>query len=171
MSKEEISVCIRWMIRRDMPEILAIENKNFEYSWLEKDFIRCLRQRNCAGLVAEYEDEIVGYVVYKRRRNSIGILSFATAEWAQRQGVASQMMASIMDKLTSLCCNRLVLEVRESNLDAQLFLRENGFAAISTLKDFYEETSEDAYVMEFHHRETFMPINRMNFYFNKIVPK
>ena len=43
---QDLRVHIRWMIRRDMPEILDIENQSFEFSWSEEDFIRCLRQRN-----------------------------------------------------------------------------------------------------------------------------
>ena len=50
---------MRWMIRRDMPDVLKIENANFEFAWSEDDFIRCLRQRNCIGMVAERDDEIV----------------------------------------------------------------------------------------------------------------
>ena len=44
-SQTEIAVHIRWMIRRDMPEVLQIEAASFEFPWLEDDFIRCLRQR------------------------------------------------------------------------------------------------------------------------------
>ena len=51
----EVNVHIRWMIRRDMPEVLQIERTSFEYPWSEEDFIRCLRQRNCIGMVAEYD--------------------------------------------------------------------------------------------------------------------
>ena len=47
--KQLVRTHIRWMIRRDMPEVLAIEAASFEFPWLEDDFIRCLRQRNCIG--------------------------------------------------------------------------------------------------------------------------
>jgi ribosomal-protein-alanine N-acetyltransferase len=42
-----------------------------------------------------------------------------------------------------------VLEVRETNLPAQLFFRSLGFRAISVLKDFYQDTTEDAYLMHY----------------------
>ena len=29
----EVNVHIRWMIRRDMPEVLQIERTSFEYPW------------------------------------------------------------------------------------------------------------------------------------------
>jgi ribosomal-protein-alanine N-acetyltransferase len=43
-----------------------------------------------------------------------------------------------------------VLEVRETNLPAQLFVRSLGFRATSVLKDFYQDSTEDAYLMQFH---------------------
>ncbi len=52
----EVRVHIRWMIRRDMPEVLAIEATSFEFPWLDDDFVRTLRRRNCIGMVAEHED-------------------------------------------------------------------------------------------------------------------
>ena len=44
--KQELCVHIRWMIRRDMAEVLDIEGQCFEFPWSEDDFVRCLRQRN-----------------------------------------------------------------------------------------------------------------------------
>ena len=48
--------------------------------------------------------------------------------------------------------NRILLEIRETNLDAQLFFRDSGFRAISVLRDFYDDTTEDAYLMQFRYR-------------------
>ena len=33
---------------------------SFEFPWSEEDFIRCLRQRNCIGMVAEHDEQVVG---------------------------------------------------------------------------------------------------------------
>ena len=44
-----------------------------------------------------------------------------------------------------------MLEVRETNLPAQLFFRAHGFRAVSVLRDFYEDTAEDAYLMQYRH--------------------
>ena len=45
--------------------------------------------------------------------------------------------------------NRIVLEVRERNLPAQIFFRSLGYRATSVLKDFYQDTTEDAYLMQY----------------------
>ena len=163
--KQEVRVHIRWMIRRDMPEVLDIEDESFEFPWLEEDFIRCLRQRNCIGMVAEHEDRVVGFMIYELYKNRIHVLNFSVGSEYRRRGVASQMIAKLIAKLSSQRRNRILLEVRETNLDAQLFFRESGFRAVSVLRAYYEDTPEDAYVMQYRYRlerdAIVEPINRI----------
>ena len=162
--KQEIRVHIRWMIRRDMPEVLDIERTSFEFPWLEEDFIRCLRQRNCIGMVAEHEDRVVGFMVYELHRNRIHLLNLAVAPDYLRCGVATQMAAKLINKLSPQRRTRIVLEVRETNLAAQLFFRQSGFRAISVLRSFYEDTPEDAYLMQYRYhadQPESLPINRI----------
>ncbi len=139
---------IRWMIRQDMPEVLDIEDGSFEFPWLEEDFIRCLRQRNCIGMVAEHEDRVVGFMIYELHKTRIHVLNVAVADDYRRRGVGSQMVAKLIAKLSSQLFFRVVLEVRETNLAAQLFFRENGFRAVSVLRDFCEN-NDDAYAMQY----------------------
>jgi [ribosomal protein S18]-alanine N-acetyltransferase len=163
--KLEVRVHIRWMIRRDMPEVLAIEDEHFEFPWLEDDFIHSLRQRNCIGMVAEYDDRIVGFMIYELHKNRIHVLNFAVASGYHRRGVGTQMLAKLANKLSAQRRTRIVLEVRETNLPAQLFFRENGFRAVSVLKNFYADSPEDAYLMQFRHRPdktpAILPFNRI----------
>jgi len=161
--KQEVRVHIRWMIRRDMPEVLAIEAASFEFPWLEEDFIRCLRQRNCIGMVAEHDDRVVGFMIYELNKNRIQVLNFATSPDYRRRGVGSQMVAKLIGKLSAQRRNRISLEVRETNLPAQLFFRHNGFRAVSVLRGFYEDTPEDAYLMQYRFRsERLAPLQPHN---------
>ena len=162
--QQEVRVHIRWMIRRDMPEVLAIEGESFEFPWLEDDFIRCLRQRNCIGMVAEHEDRVVGFMIYELHKTRIHVLNFAVDEDYRHRGVGSQMIAKLTGKLSSQRRSRIVLEVRETNLPAQLFFRENGFRAVSVLRSYYADTPEDAYLMQFRYRperQAILPIDRI----------
>lgn len=143
---------IQWMIRRNMPEVLAIEAESFEFPWLEEDFIRCLRGRNRVGMVAAYDDRIVGFMIYELFKQRINIENFAVASEWRRLGVGSQMVAKLIGKLSLQRRTRITLEVRETNLAAQLFFRDKGFRAISVLRDFYEDTPEDAYLMQYRFR-------------------
>ncbi len=147
-------VHIRWMIRRDMPAVLTIENASFEFPWCEEEFIRCLRQRNCIGMVAECDDQVVGFMIYELHKNRLHLLNFAVNPDARRSGVGAAMMEKLAGKLSVERRNRIMLEVRETNLEAQLFFKILGFKAISVLRDFYEDTTEDAYLMQYRYRPT-----------------
>ncbi len=147
----QLSVHIRWMIRRDMEQVLDIEGASFEFPWSEDDFIRCLRQRNCIGMVAEQGDKVLGFMIYELHKTRLHILNFAVDPSARRQGVGQQMVEKLVSKLSSQRRNRISLEVRETNLAAQLFFRESGFAATSVLRNFYDDSPEDAYLMQFYH--------------------
>ena len=147
----QLPVHIRWMIRRDMPEVLAIEEQCFEFPWYEDDFIRCLRQRNCIGMVAEHNERVVGFMIYELHKNRLHILNFAVHEQMRRRGIGSQMIRKLVSKLSPQRRSRIMLEVRETNLSAQLFFRDIGFRAISLLRDFYEDTTEDAYLMQYRY--------------------
>ncbi len=163
--KQLVRTHIRWMIRRDMPEVLAIEAASFEFPWLEDDFIRCLRQRNCIGMVAEHDDRVVGFMIYELNKNRIQVLNFATAPEMRRRGVGTQMVHKLVGKLSAQRRTRILLEVRETNLAAQLFFRDSGFRAISVLRDYYEDTPEDAYLMQYRYMseelDVFQPVNRI----------
>ncbi len=163
--QEQLRIHIRWMIRRDMPEVLQIEFDGFEFPWSEEDFIRCLRQRNCIGMVAEHEDRVIGFMIYELHRSRLHLLNFAVAAEYRRRRVGSQMLAKLLAKLSAQRRTRIALEVRETNLPAQLFFRSEGFRAVSVLRDFYEDTTEDAYLMQYRYRPlespVIVPINRI----------
>lgn len=163
--KEQLKVHIRWMIRRDMPEVLEIENEGFEFPWTEEDFIRCLQQRNCIGMVAEHEDQVVGFMIYELHKSRLHVLNFSVGADHRRHGVGTQMIDKLVSKLSYQRRTRIALEVRETNLAAQLFFRRNGFRATTVLRDFYEDTTEDAYIMEFLYQpsaaEAGVPVNRI----------
>jgi ribosomal-protein-alanine N-acetyltransferase len=147
--QERLQIHVRWMIRRDMAEVLEIEQEAFEFPWSDDDFTRCMRQRNCIGMVAEMADSVVAFMIYELHRSRLHVLNFAVRRSHRRLGVGTQMMEKLVGKLTPERRNRIVLEVRERNLPAQLFFRTLGYRAISVLKDFYQDTTEDAYLMQF----------------------
>ncbi len=162
----EVRVHIRWMIRRDMAEVLDIERAAFEFPWFEEEFIRCLRQRNCIGMVAEHAERVVGFMIYELHKSRLHILNFAVASDVRRRGIGRQMIDKLISKLSSQRRTRITLEVRETNLAAQVFFRAAGFRATSVLHDFYDDSPEDAYLMQFCCRpeeaELILPLNRID---------
>ncbi len=163
--KQQLSVHIRWMIRRDMSDVLEIENSSFEFPWFEEDFIRCLRQRNCIGMVAEYDEHVVGFMIYELHKTRLHILNFAVHPEFRRCHIGLQMVSKLCSKLSYQRRTQISLEVRETNLEAQLFFRGQGFRAINVLRGYYEDSPEDAYLMEYRYKqdaaEMILPFNRI----------
>lgn len=142
---------IRWLIRRDMPEVLAIENVSFEFPWSEEDFVRCLRQRNCIGQVVESagSGEIMAYTIYELHRNRLHLLNFAVHPKYRKSGIGRALIDKLKGKLSLRRRCGLWCEVRESNLAAAMFFREMGFQCVSLLREFYQDTPDDAYLFRY----------------------
>jgi ribosomal-protein-alanine N-acetyltransferase len=152
--KTAIEPHVRWMIRRDMPSVLEVENNSFDHPWTEQEFIRNQQRRECIGMVAERCEHVVGYMMYELHRQRLHLLSFAVHPDHRRLGIGRAMMERMIAKLSYQRRNRIVVEVRETNLAAQLFFRELGFRAVDILRDYYTSDTgkEDAYLMIYRAR-------------------
>lgn len=143
-------VHIRWMIRRDMEEVLAIEAESFEIPWNEDEFIRCLRNRNVICMVAEANELVIGYMIYELHKHALTILNFAVDPKTRRRAVGRQMVEKLTGKLSPMRRNKISLVTRESNVAAQMFFHACGFRAIDVLRNHYEASDEDGYLFAYH---------------------
>ena len=135
-----------------MPEVLEIERASFEFPWDEEEFLCCLRQINCTGMVAEegrIGGDVVGFMIYERYKGKLRVVNFAVHPKYRSQGHGRAMAERLIDKLSQQRRKEIVLEVRETNLPAQCFWRAMGFRYQCTLRNHYEDTVEDAYVMAY----------------------
>lgn len=139
---KEIIVYIRPMIRRDRDDVQAIERCSFEFPWGEAEFQACFTNPRINYLVAEYREQILGYVFYEMLKNHIHLMSIAVHPKYRRMGVGTQLLAGLVGE------EYASFEVRETNLAAQLFFRSNGAKATEVLRGFYQDAKEDAYLMK-----------------------
>ena len=148
--RPKMPTAIRWMIRRDLADVLRIEQASYDRPWTEQEFLSCLRERNQVGMIVENQaGEIVAFFVYRLDGVSIRVLNMAVDPKHRRNGVGSQIVRKIIAKLGPHRRKRIVLYVRESNLGLQLFLRGQGFEAKKVVRQHYEDTGEDAYKFVF----------------------
>ena len=146
---------IRWMIRRDFAEALTIEQDGFGSPWVEENFIFWLRHRNCIAMVAEdeHEERIIGFMVYELFKDHLHVLNLGVAVSRRMEGVGRAMIDKLKHKLSSERRTRLVIEVNERNIDGQLFLKSCGLRAIEVLPDFYGDSDDAAYLMQYRYRK------------------
>jgi ribosomal-protein-alanine N-acetyltransferase len=117
-------------------------------------------------MVAEVDDRVVGFMIYELHKNKLHILNFAVHPLARRTGIGGQMVAKLVNKLSTHRRQKITLAVRERNLAAQVFFRVHDFRATRVLRNYYEDSGEDAFQMEYRVGEDFAdeldgPVNRV----------
>jgi ribosomal-protein-alanine N-acetyltransferase len=73
---------IRYMIRRHLPHVLALDRAASPAPWGIRRFMSALRPLDTIGLVAEERGRVVGFIIYRYAR-SIELLErfFASRKW------------------------------------------------------------------------------------------
>lgn len=141
---------IRWMIRRDMEEVLAIERASFASPWTEHEFVRTLRHRNAIAKVAEDGERITGFVLYELEKTWIELVNLAVHPEFRGRGLGRDLVGELVRKLSAQRRRAIVADVGERNLDGQRFLAACGFRAVLPIVERRFD-GEDAYRMILDH--------------------
>lgn len=149
---------IRWMIRRDLPEVLAAEEATLD-AWTEDDILTCLRQRTCIGMTVERGEAVIGHMIYELHDHHLEVLRMVVHPRYQRQGVGSLMLAKLRSKLSSHRRSHLVIIVPERNVPMQLFLRSQQFLCEHVSRDYFD--SQDGFEFVWHVPEQLVPRQEM----------
>jgi ribosomal-protein-alanine acetyltransferase len=144
-SNERLPLTIRNAVPDDIPHLLQIEQQSFrDAQWDEKAFLRF----DCK--LAESSGEVVGFLICRelvgrstQNRGEREILNLAVHPARRRRGIAR---ALLRDELKSN--DIYYLEVRESNLAAQLLYRTLGFSEVGRRPEYYHHPTEPAIVMK-----------------------
>ena len=157
LKKRAGSVCIvdiDWLRKEDVKIVREIAQK-FSAGPLNADLERNLSfPVNTLGKVAQtFDGDLAGFVIYELRNKDLHILYGGVAEEAKRHLVGSQIVDDLIRQARMDNRNRILAEVWERNLAAQLFLRSQGFRAVSIHRTVSDDPSETSYVMEYSMRE------------------
>lgn len=134
----------RWLIRRDMPQVMEIESAVNPRPWSEENFIECLRQRNCIGMIASDGDLIEGFILYELRRDFLNVLRIEAVE----RDAAAALVAKLISKLAYQRRTHFIAHVRESDLAMLFVMREAACRGIAVERQFFGP-DEDAVAMEY----------------------
>jgi [ribosomal protein S18]-alanine N-acetyltransferase len=150
-----LRVYVRNMIPEDFPQVLAIDKASSRHPECEESLIAVLCRINHFGYVAEYGDRILGFTICHVGKLQINVIALAVFPPSRRRGVGKQLVAMLVGKLSERCRSRLIFDVRESNLAAQIFLRSRGFRATQVIRDHFASDGEDAYRFVYAIRDEF----------------
>lgn len=135
------------MTKADLLQIVNLENEIFSDPWALNVFEEQLSEDGWKGAVAEYDDNIIGYVCYCIVNNEVHLTNIAVDVEYRRKSVAKQLLENIFKVATDKECEFILLEVRISNNDAIAFYKKYNFDILYRQPNYYHKPVEDAFVM------------------------
>ncbi len=130
LAQEDLN--IRWLISRDLPEVVEIERAAWQESWTRNDFLSAMKRRNVITMIAERHDRIVGYIVYAIERSSLYILNVTVAPEERGTGVGTKLVEKLKGKLSQQRRKLAVIDVSRNNAKGIEFLENAGFRREAT---------------------------------------
>jgi len=138
---------IRPIDARDVEAILGIQSACPEIAqWTAWDYGRVARGE-MAGWVAEENDSILGFLVARRIVADLEVLNFAVRAEARTRGIGAALLEQAFVWGRSFAAEKVLLEVRASNLAALRFYERHGFEVAGRRKQYYSAPIEDALVL------------------------
>ncbi|HEM5235110.1 TPA: ribosomal protein S18-alanine N-acetyltransferase [Streptococcus suis] len=124
--------------------VLAVMESVYETSpWTLEQIASSMSSQDEDYYLAYKGQELVGFLAVQTVLDEMEILQIAVKADFQRLGIASQLMADVMD-----WDGDIFLEVRESNSAAQALYTRQHFTKIGKRKDYYRNPVEDAVIMK-----------------------
>ncbi len=127
---------IRRAVMSDIPEIVKIEECSFGVPW--PDFLFRAHIANPGFLVYE-NGQVLGYIIVgsSNDKKKAHLQSIAVHREHRRQGIASKLLQWSIDLVKLYGFDKMVLEVRERNMDARSFYSKNGFEFENRVEGYY----------------------------------
>ncbi|MES2354257.1 MAG: ribosomal protein S18-alanine N-acetyltransferase [Pseudomonadota bacterium] len=133
----------------DLDQVAAIEKTIYDFPWTEGNFRDSLNA-GYSGWICTIHHEVVGYCVMMVAVGEAHILNISIASAWQRQGLGEALLCYLMTLARERHCDRMLLEVRPSNVAARELYEKKGFVQIGTRKGYYPALigREDAIIFE-----------------------
>ncbi len=141
------SFLIRKMTLQDLNEIMVIENDSFSLPWSRQSYEAELQNQYANYLVCDYQGDIAAYVGMWAVFEDAHITNVAVARHYRRMGMGRALMLEEEKLALAKQASRILLEVRPSNLAAQIMYRKLGYVPTSLRKHYYSDNQEDAIIM------------------------
>ncbi|MFW5969376.1 MAG: ribosomal protein S18-alanine N-acetyltransferase [Halofilum sp. (in: g-proteobacteria)] len=139
---------IRPMHEADLAGVLAVERGGYPYPWSQRIFEDCLRVGYCC-LVADSGGRIDGHGIMMARAGEAHILNICVDPGMRRSGIASALLAQLLEVAVTANADCAFLEVRPSNHGAIALYQGAGFHEVGRRPGYYPAAfgREDALVM------------------------
>lgn len=138
---------IRQMKKEDILQLAELEKLCFSDPWSVSAFEYELKNPLSLWLVAADGETVAGYVGSQTVMDESDMMNIAVAPAYRRQGIAEQLIASLIEGLQQRQSHCLTLEVRVSNEPAISLYHKLGFLQVGRRPGYYRNPREDALIL------------------------
>ena len=134
----------------ELSPVVVIEASAYDFPWTRGNFVDSLAAGYVAWTLNGSGGELLAYCVAMRGAGEMHLLNITVAASARRQGHARRLLDALVDECRDVEAERLWLEVRLANVEAQRTYLRLGFTKVGVRKGYYPApggTREDAVVM------------------------
>ena len=128
---------LRPMTTSSLDGVVALENEVYPFPWTRGNFVDSLAAGYTAWTLNGSGGELLAYCVAMRGAGEMHLLNITVAPAARRRGHARRLLEALADECRDLDAERLWLEVRTSNVDAQRTYLRLGFTKVGVRKGYY----------------------------------
>ncbi len=136
------------MRESDLPTVMRIEARAYDYPWTYGIFQDCLRYGYCCW-VFEHDDCVDGYGIMSIAAGEAHILNLCVRPEVRRHGLGRKILNYLVDLARRHDADTVLLEVRPSNRAAVSLYHQLGFNEVGTRRNYYpaENGREDAMIL------------------------
>ena len=135
------------MTNAHVTQIAELEKCCFNDPWSEMSIASELNNRLSCWLVALDGDVVVGYVGSQTVLGETDMMNIAVHPDYRNQGVATELIQTLIDTLSKQGSHSLMLEVRQTNEPAKNLYMSLGFETVGIRKNYYRKPREDALIL------------------------
>jgi len=146
---DKVDLSLKGMSETDIDAVLRIEKAIYAFPWTLGNFNDCLvAGYRCHVLIGD--DKLIGYGVQMLILDEVHLLNLTVASDFQKKGMGKALLNFLIDDALEHQANKMILEVRRTNLVAIFLYESFGFDQIGLRKNYYPAHlgREDAIVME-----------------------
>ncbi|MFQ5542777.1 MAG: ribosomal protein S18-alanine N-acetyltransferase [Nitrospiria bacterium] len=135
----------------NLPEIMTIDRHSFPYPWTERMFISEIYDNPCSFSYVVKDvisGKIVAFLIMRKLLDELHLMSLAVHPESRRQGIGEAMIRKALSTGTEKGMEKVILEVRASNIPAQALYQKLSFVKIAIRKKYYIKPTEDAFLFQ-----------------------
>ena len=130
---------LKVLTQKDINLITDLYSEDFSDGWNSEMLLSAFKEGRFNAVGCFSEEDLVGVVTYTKGLDDADIEGIVTRSSFRNKGIATLLFDFAKEDIKKSGIEKILLEVRESNVSAISFYKKQGFKEISVRKKYYAD--------------------------------